>query len=182
MIMRCLFVFNYNNVQIKSIKRIDLFSSCNYHDYIKVVITMKISSRFSIAIHMLSILKNNPSSICTSEFMAESVNTNPVVIRKIMSYLKQAKFVYVNRGPGGAGLLKDFNEITLLDVYHAVNVVEEDKLFHIHEQPNPDCPIGANIQAVLEVILVQAQSAMEEVLKNITMGHLFESLQEKMNA
>ena len=74
--------------------------------------------------------------------MAESVNTNPVVIRKIMSYLKQAGFVYVNRGPGGAGLLKDLHEITLLDVYHAVNVVEEDKLFHIHEQPNPDCPIG----------------------------------------
>ncbi|MEY8346938.1 Rrf2 family transcriptional regulator [Bacillus cereus] len=143
---------------------------------------MKISSRFSIAVHILSILQNNPSSICTSEFMAESVNTNPVVIRKIMFYLKQEKFVYVNRGPGGAGLLKGLNEITLLDVYHAVNVVEEDKLFHIHEQPNPDCPIGANIQAVLEVILVQAQSAMEEVLKNITMEHLFESLQKKMNA
>lgn len=89
---------------------------------------MKISSRFSIAVHILSILKNNPSSLCTSDYMAESVNTNPVVIRKIMSYLKQAGFVYVNRGPGGAGLLKDLHEITLLDVYHAVNVVEEDKL------------------------------------------------------
>ncbi len=64
-------------------------------------------------------------------------------------------------------------------MYHAVNVVEEDKLFHIHEKPNPDCPIGANIQAVLEVILIQAQSALEEVLRNITMGQLFESLQEK---
>ena len=53
---------------------------------------MKISSRFSIAVHILSILKNNPSSLCTSDYMAESVNTNPVVIRKIMSYLKQAGF------------------------------------------------------------------------------------------
>ncbi len=69
---------------------------------------MKISSRFSIAVHILSILKNNPSSLCTSDYMAESVNTNPVVIRKMMSYLKQAGFVYVNRGPGGAGLLKRF--------------------------------------------------------------------------
>lgn len=82
-------------------KRIDLFFSCNYNDYIEVVITMKISSRFSIAVHILSILKNNPSSLCTSDYMAESVNTNPVVIRKMMSYLKQAGFVYVNRGPGG---------------------------------------------------------------------------------
>ncbi len=89
-------------------KRIDLSFSCNYNDYIEVVITMKISSRFSIAVHILSILKNNPSSLCTSDYMAESVNTNPVVIRKIMSYLKQAGFVYVNRGPGGAGLTKGF--------------------------------------------------------------------------
>ncbi len=169
------------HAQKSFIEMVDLFFCCNYNDYIEVVITMKISSRFSIAVHMLSILKNNPSSICTSEFMAESVKTNPVVIRKIMSYLKQAKFVYVNRGPGGAGLLKDLSEITLLDVYHAVNVVEEDKLFHIHEQPNPDCPIGANIQAVLEVVLVQAQSAMEEVLRSMTMEQLFESLQQKMN-
>ena len=88
-------------------KRIDLFFGCNYNDYIKVVITMKISSRFSIAVHILSILKNNPSSLCTSDYMAESVNTNPVVIRKIMSYLKQAGFVYVNRAPGG-GITKGF--------------------------------------------------------------------------
>ena len=88
-------------------KRIDLFFSCNYNDYIEVVITMKISSRFSIAVHILSILKNNPSSLCTSDYMAESVNTNPVVIRKIMSYLKQAGFVYVNRAPW-RGITKGF--------------------------------------------------------------------------
>lgn len=154
MIMRRLFVFHYNNAKKKSIKRIDVPLSCNYNDYIKVVIIMKISSRFSIAVHILSILENNSSPICTSEFMAKSINTNPVVIRRIMSDLKRAEFVYVNRGPGEAELLKDLTEVTLLDVYHAVNVIAEDKLFHIHEQPNSDCPIGANIQAVLEVILV----------------------------
>ncbi|MDM5154474.1 Rrf2 family transcriptional regulator [Bacillus sp. DX1.1] len=143
---------------------------------------MKISSRFSIAVHILSLLKNNPPSMCTSEFIAESVNTNPVVIRKITSYLKKAQFVYVRRGTGGAGLLRNLDEITLLDVYHAVNVVEEEKLFHIHEQPNPACPIGANIQSVLEVILVQAQEAMEQVLNSITMEQLVTSLQNKINA
>ncbi len=163
-------------------KRIDLFFSCNYNDYIEVVITMKISSRFSIAVHILSILKNNPSSLCTSDYMAESVNTNPVVIRKIMSLLETSWLCLRKSWTGWRGITKDLHEITLLDVYHAVNVVEEDKLFHIHEQPNPDCPIGANIQAVLEIILIQAQSAMEEVLRNITMGQLFETLQEKMNA
>ncbi|MGE7999929.1 Rrf2 family transcriptional regulator [Lysinibacillus sp. NPDC093190] len=137
---------------------------------------MKISSRFTIAVHILSIIKQNPSTICTSEFMAESVNTNPVVIRKIVSYLKKAGIVQVRRGTGGASLVKDLDAITLLEVFRSVEVVEEDQLFHLHENPNPDCPIGANIQAVLELILVQAQEAMEQVLANITMEQVITSL------
>lgn len=137
---------------------------------------IKISSRFTIAVHILSIIKQNPSTICTSEFMAESVNTNPVVIRKILSYLKKAGIVQVRRGTGGASLVKDLDAITLLDVFRSVEVVEEDKLFHLHDNPNPDCPIGANIQAVLELILVQAQEAMEQVLANITMEQVITSL------
>ncbi|MFJ6264258.1 Rrf2 family transcriptional regulator [Lysinibacillus xylanilyticus] len=137
---------------------------------------MKISSRFTIAVHILSIIKQNPSTICTSEFMAESVNTNPVVIRKILSYLKKAGIVQVRRGTGGASLVKDLDAITLLEVFRSVEVVEEDKLFHLHENPNPDCPIGANIQAVLELILVQAQEAMEQVLANITIEQVITSL------
>ncbi|MFF2178097.1 Rrf2 family transcriptional regulator [Lysinibacillus sp. NPDC058147] len=137
---------------------------------------MKISSRFTIAVHILSIIKQNPSTICTSEFMAQSVNTNPVVIRKILSYLKKAGIVQVRRGTGGASLVEDLDAITLLEVFRSVEVVEEDKLFHLHENPNPDCPIGANIQAVLELILVQAQEAMERVLANITMEQVITSL------
>ncbi|MEI4830037.1 Rrf2 family transcriptional regulator [Bacillus sp. FJAT-53711] len=143
---------------------------------------MKISSRFTIAVHILSLLKNNPPSICTSEYMGESVNTNPVIIRKVLSYLKKAGFVQVRRGAGGASLVKDLREITLLDVYRAVDVVEAEKLFHFHEQPNPDCPIGANIQTVLEVILVQAQEAMEQVLESITMEQLVTSLVNRINS
>lgn len=137
---------------------------------------MKISSRFTIAVHILSLLKTNPPSICTSEYMGESVNTNPVIIRKVLSYLKKAGFVEVRRGAGGAYLAKELCEITLLEVYRAVDVVEEEKLFHFHQKPNPDCPIGANIQAVLEVILVQAQEALELVLESITMEKLVTSL------
>jgi len=137
---------------------------------------IKISSRFTIAVHILSIIERNSSTICTSEFMAESVNTNPVVIRKILSYLKKAGIVQVRRGTGGASLVKDLDAITLLEVFRSVEVVEEDQLFHLHENPNPDCPIGANIQAVLEIILVQAQEAMEQVLANITMEQVITSL------
>ncbi|MDQ0857637.1 Rrf2 family protein [Bacillus sp. V2I10] len=146
------------------------------------VIKIKISSRFTIAVHILSLIKQNPPSDCTSEFMAGSVNTNPVIIRKILSYLKKAGLVEVRRGAGGAYLLKELHDITLLEVYRAVQVVEEDKLFHFHEKPNPDCPIGANIQSVLELILVQAQEAMEQVLESITMDQLFTTLQDQIQS
>ncbi|PEA52853.1 transcriptional regulator [Bacillus pseudomycoides] len=143
---------------------------------------MKISSRFTIAVHILSLLKNNPPSICTSEYMGESVNANPVIIRKVLSQLKKASFVQVRRGVGGVYLAKELREITLLDVYRAVDVVEEEKLFHFHENPNPDCPVGANIQAVLEVILVQAQEALEFVLESITMETLVTSLVNQIHS
>jgi Rrf2 family protein len=146
------------------------------------VIKIKISSRFTIAVHILTLIKQNPPSDCTSEFMAGSVNTNPVIIRKILSYLKKAGLVEVRRGAGGAYLLKELHDITLLEVYRAVQVVEEDKLFHFHEKPNPDCPIGANIQSVLELILVQAQEAMETVLESITMDQLFTTLQDQIQS
>lgn len=146
------------------------------------VIKIKISSRFTIAVHILTLIKQNPPSDCTSEFMAGSVNTNPVIIRKILSYLKKAGLVEVRRGAGGAYLLKELHDITLLEVYRAVQVVEEDKLFHFHEKPNPDCPIGANIQSVLELILVQAQEAMEQVLESITMDQLFTTLQNQIQS
>jgi Rrf2 family protein len=146
------------------------------------VIKIKISSRFTIAVHILTLIKQNPPSDCTSEFMAGSVNTNPVIIRKILSYLKKAGLVEVRRGAGGAYLLKELHDITLLEVYRAVQVVEEDKLFHFHEKPNPDCPIGANIQSVLELILVQAQEAMEQVLESITMDQLFTTLQDQIQS
>ncbi|WP_188388623.1 Rrf2 family transcriptional regulator [Priestia taiwanensis] len=143
---------------------------------------MKISSRFTIAVHILSLIHSSPAPICTSEYMAGSVNTNPVIIRKVLAYLKKANLVYVKRGTGGAYLMKELSDITLLDVYRAVDVVEEEKLFHFHEKPNPDCPIGANLQLVLEVLLVQAQEAMEAVLNSVTMEQLLASLDKQIHA
>nr|WP_238602045.1 Rrf2 family transcriptional regulator [Lysinibacillus parviboronicapiens] len=75
---------------------------------------------------------------------------------------------------GEAHLRKALQLITLLEVYRAVEVVEKENLFHCHEQPNPNCPIGAHIQTVLELILVQAQEAMEQVLAKVVTSLLNE--------
>lgn len=141
---------------------------------------MKISSRFSIAVHILSLLSIDSNSHCTSEWIAGSVNTNPVVIRRVLGLLKKAGLVNVRAGSGGASLAKELDQITLLEIYRAVDVVEEGQLFHIHEQPNPDCPVGANIQFVLELILTRAQHAMEEILGEVKMSELVDNLRQKI--
>ncbi|TDF98095.1 Rrf2 family transcriptional regulator [Paenibacillus piri] len=128
---------------------------------------MNISSRFAVAIHILSLLEVNKAGTNTSEFIAGSVNTNPVVIRRITGMLSRAGFVEVKPGVAGAKLLRPVSEITLLDIYQAVNVVEEDALFSVHDAPNPDCPVGRNIQASIMPLFSSAQKAMENVLKQV---------------
>ncbi len=143
---------------------------------------MKISSRFSIAVHVLSLLAVTPSAHSTSEWIAGSVGTNPVIIRRILGQLKHAGFVTVKAGSGGARLARGLDEISLLDVYRAVDVVEEGKLFNIHDEPNPECQVGANIQAVLRLLLARAQEAMEGVLADITMEELVSVLSKQIQA
>jgi Rrf2 family protein len=141
----------------------------------------KISSRFSIAVHVLSLISLSTSP-CTSDFIAESVKTNPVIIRRIIGKLKKAGLVYVRAGTGGAFLRKEPDQITLLDVYRAVEVVEEDELFNFHDNVNPDCPVGANIESVFRLVLLQAQSAMEQVLAQVTLKQLVTELSEKIGS
>ena len=133
---------------------------------------MKISSRFTVGVHILTLIKIERENTLSSTQIAESVNTNPVVIRRLMGKLKEAGLIEVSRGNTGAKLLKSLDEITLFDVYKAIEVVESGHLFQIHEDTNPKCTVGANIQMVLEVILESAQGAMEAVLKDVTLDNI----------
>lgn len=141
---------------------------------------MKISSRFSVAVHVIAILQIYGNPMPTSEFIAGSVDTNPVVIRRILGMLKQAGIVDMKRGTGGAFLTKKVEDISLLEVYRAVDCVGEGQLFQVHEHPNLNCPVGANIQSVLEVIMLSAQEAMEGVLAKITVDDITRSLSDKI--
>ncbi|GGF94980.1 Rrf2 family transcriptional regulator [Paenibacillus aceti] len=140
---------------------------------------MTISSRFAVAIHILSLLELNKDGVSTSEYISGSVNTNPVVIRRIMSMLNKAGLTHVRPGVAGAKLAREMSEITLLDVYRAVHVVEEDGLFSMHEKPNPECPVGRNIQAAIEPIFSAAQKAMEDTLAKITLQDIVEDIGEQ---
>lgn len=134
---------------------------------------MQISSRFTIAVHMLACMDVFKEDYkITSDFLASSINVNPVIIRKILSQLKEAGLIEVKRGPGGAAIARPLEEITLLDVYHAVDCLEENTLFHFHENPNPDCPVGRNIHNILDDRLIQVQKVMEQELKSMTLADI----------
>ena len=131
---------------------------------------MQISSRFTIAIHIFACIDTFEKEYkITSDFLASSTNVNPVIIRKLLAQLKSAGLVNVVRGSGGASIARPLNEITFLDIYHAVDCVEEGELFHFHENPNAACPVGRNIHHILDDKLQRVQAAMEKELASITL-------------
>ncbi|WIK98726.1 Rrf2 family transcriptional regulator (plasmid) [Bacillus bombysepticus] len=132
---------------------------------------MKISISLTVALQILSILKKNPSRSYCLEFIAKTLSVHPKVIHSILLCLRDTGIVHGKQKGEGWYLIKDVHLITLLDVYRSVCIVEE-KIFSIHKNLNLNCPIGANIQFVLEIILIQAQDEGEKILKNVTMGQL----------
>ena len=131
---------------------------------------MQISSRFTIAVHVLICIETfKDKQKVTSDFLASSVNVNPVVIRRILQQLKAAGLVNVARGSGGTTVAKPLSEITFLDIYRAVECIENGELFHFHENPNADCPVGRNIHRILDDKLERVQTAMERELASITL-------------
>ena len=117
------------------------------------------SSRFVVAAHVLALLAYGRGEAMTSEYIAGSVNTNPVVVRRILALLARAGLVVSQEGAGGgARLAKPAEDIDLRAVYAAV---ESDALFALHPQsPNPACPVGSTIQAALEPTLDAAEQAL----------------------
>ena len=131
---------------------------------------MQISSRFTIAIHIITCIETFKDEYkTTSDFLAASVNVNPVIIRRILQQLKKAGIVETKRGSGGAYAAKPLDEITFYDVYKAVDCVEND-LFHFHENPNTKCPVGRNIHFVLDNRLRDVQNTMENKLKEMNLS------------
>ncbi|MGI8384880.1 Rrf2 family transcriptional regulator [Robertmurraya sp. P23] len=143
---------------------------------------MSISSRFTVGVHILTLIELNKDGISSSEFLAGSVNTNPSLIRKIMGMLKKAGLIEVQPGIAGAKLAKESATISLLDVYKAVDVVKEKELFSLHDNPHPDCPVGRNIQDSITPILSAAQFALEKVLGNVTIEEVVNDIVKKENS
>jgi Rrf2 family protein len=142
---------------------------------------MKITSRFTVAVHtLLCIHRFGGESKVTSEFIASSVNVNPVIIRRTLGQLQEAGLVETARGTGGSRLARATSAITLLDVYRAVESVEGG-LFNFHEAPNPKCPVGRNVHKLLDGRLADAQLALESSLKKVKLSELSGELESLLD-
>lgn len=133
---------------------------------------MQISSKFTIAVHVLTCIEVLKDEMpMNSETIAGSVGVNPVIIRTVFGELKKTGLIIVQRGGnGGVTLAKPIDEITLLDVYRAVDTNAEGELFRFHENPNAACPVGRNIHNVMDSRLTEIQDAMEEKMHSMTLA------------
>ena len=111
---------------------------------------MQISSRFTIALHILTAIETFKDEYhVTSEFLAGSVQVNPVIIRNILLQLKTAGIVHIPRG----------------------------RLFAFHKNPNPKCPVGKNVHNILDERLLSVQKAMEDKLAAMKLSDVLDDLQ-----
>lgn len=145
---------------------------------------MQISSRFTIAIHILICVelygKDEPA---TSESLAGSIGAHPVVIRRILGQLRRAGLITVARGrEGGAHIARPLAGITLADVFRAVESIGDDTLFSFHENPNPACPVGRSIHTILDGHLAAIQRAMEREMQQTTLADVIQEARAEVSA
>lgn len=144
---------------------------------------MQISSRFTIALHIFAAMDVFSRDYkITSDFLAGSIQVNSVVVRNILSQLRNAGLIKISRGTGGAELARSPEEITFYDIYAAVESIEDGRLFRFHKNPNPDCPVGKNIHLLLDDILDDIQDAMETEMKRYTVADLDDGIENLIAA
>lgn len=143
---------------------------------------MQITTRFTIAVHIITAIDYfKDMDRVSSDFLAGSVGVNPVIVRTVISQLREAGIVNTRRGSSGATLAKPLEEITFYDIYKAVGSVnEEEGLFHFHEQPNPDCPVGRNIHKALDGKLDAVQKVLEDKLRQLTLAEVVEDTKQEI--
>ncbi len=142
---------------------------------------MQFSTRLPVACHiLLCIAIFGGQYKTTSTFLSDSVGVNPVIVRNTLGQLKAAGLVSVEAGVGGASLAKGPKDVTLLDVFRAVE--EKEDLFHFHENPNPKCPVGRNVHAVLDGQFRAVSDAMEHQLQSVTLQTIIDDMEKRIAA
>jgi len=138
---------------------------------------MKKSARFPSAVHILTMLAARQDEYLSSDLIAQSLGTNRVVALRLIALLAQAGLVTSQTGvQGGTKLEKKPREITLLEIYRAV---EEGSIFKLHS-PHPSCPVGKSVTRDLSTVLEAAEASLEKKLRSQTLAQSMKSGIEEM--
>jgi len=128
-----------------------------------------------MAVHVLAVLAYREGDRVTSAFLARSVNTNPVIIRRLLLSLQKARLVETGKGAGGGSRLRRSpRRINLAEIYRAV---EETEVFAAPaRKPSPACPVGHCIREALDPVFSSAQAALERDLAKTTLGGIMDAV------
>lgn len=141
---------------------------------------MQFSTRFSLALHiLLYILEYEKEEKITSEVLADSTGAHPVNVRKVLSQLKEKNFIKMRAGIGGASLCQEPEQISLYQVFEAVEA-KEHSIFRIHEQVNIACPVGKSVKHILDKEVENIQNVMYKEMKSVSLQDLFIKLKQQM--
>ena len=141
---------------------------------------MPYSARLSTSVHiLLAIYHFENKEKVTSTFLANSIQTNPVIVRNLLGKLQKAELVKVEAGVGGAHLTKSPQELTFWDIFQAV----EDKnkpIFKANDDTNTNCPVGRVVNSVLQPRIDEVQENFKASLENITLASLITDMDNKI--
>jgi Rrf2 family protein len=137
---------------------------------------MAINTQFPIAVHIMAALGYRRGRDTTSAMLAESVNTSPSFVRRVLAKLSKAGLVETATGKTGAcWLAREAKDISLLDIYEAVEAPRAFSIHHYREQKN--CPVSCHIKAALDKALSKTQKAMESSLREISLEKIVSDVQ-----
>ena len=141
-------------------------------------------TKFSVALHILTMISESKENL-SSQALAESVGTNASYIRKVIALLKNAGLIQSHPGQTGYQLSNSPKEVNLLNIYFATQEVSHISLFPVHQNSNPDCPVGKHIQAAVSPLFTSAEAQLEKELAQQTLeeviNNLYKEAKQKRN-
>ena len=138
---------------------------------------MRMSTQFTVSVQMLLLIIVLKEQKITSEILSQSTGANPVMIRQLYGKLKNAGIIRVSTGMGVTTLAKEPTEISLWDIYMAVEEYTPNELFQFHPKISEGCQVGRFFKEILRVHLDAAVQAMGEKLAEVSLAQLLDEWQ-----
>lgn len=135
------------------------------------------STKMAVGVHILSVIALDEGKVLTSEQIADSIQTNPALVRRLMAQLKKAGLIETKTKVGVIKLVRPLEQITLWDVFEAVEPKQD--LFDIHHDTNPSCPVGAHIEQALKQTRQSLNEDFKQSLKHQNIQNIYQTMMKE---